>query len=177
MSRPCRLRRLAKDTRGTATLEFVIVFPLVMLLFVAVFETGIILTRQVMMEGSLDDAVRILRLARNLEVTAGDIEAAICNNTNAIPDCDDVLVIDLRVIEPPDYALPPENMLCVDRDDLTVRPDNEFDQGEDNELMLIRACAIIDRILPFSGFGLNLTRDATGGLHMVATTILVNEPD
>ena len=32
-------------------------------------------------------------------------------------------------------------------------------------------------LLPFSGFGLNLTRDDTGGLHMVSTSILVNEPD
>jgi len=158
-------------------MEFVIVFPLIMLLFVAVFETGIILTRQVMLEGSLADAVRVLRLAQNLEVTAGDIEQAICDNTRAIPDCDSVLVIDLRPIEPPDYALAAEDVLCVDRDDLTLRPDNAFDQGDDNELMLIRACAIVDRILPFSGFGLNLTRDATGGLHMVAATILVNEPD
>jgi len=167
----------ARCERGTSTLEFVIVFPLILLVFVAVFETGIILTRQVMMEGALDDAARVLRLAQDLEVSAGDIEAAICDNTSAIPDCDDVLVIDLRVIDPPDYLLPPDDVLCVDRDDRLVRPDNEFDQGSDNELMLIRACAVIDRILPFSGFGLNLTRDATGGLHMVAATILVNEPD
>jgi hypothetical protein len=172
-----RTRRFARRQDGTATMEFVIAFPLVMLLFVAVFESGIILTRQVMLEASLDDAVRVLRLARNLEVTADDIEDAICDNTTAVPDCDNVLVIDLRVIEPPNYDLPPDDILCVDRTDLTVRPGNEFDQGRDNQLMLIRACAVIDRILPFSGFGLNLTRDDTGGLHMVSTSILVNEPD
>jgi hypothetical protein len=34
--------------------------------------------------------------------------------------------------------------------------------------MMVRACMIIDRLLPFSGFGLNLTRDDSGGLHMMA---------
>jgi len=177
MTRPAAIARYLRGETGTATLEFVIVFPLIMLLFVAVFETGLILTRQVMLEGSLNDAVRVLRLAQDLELDADDIETAICNNTSAIPDCENVLVIDLRVIDPPHYELPEENLLCVDRNDLTLRPNNEFSQGEDNQLMLIRACAVIDRILPFSGLGLNLTRDATGGLHMVASTILVNEPD
>jgi hypothetical protein len=169
--------RFLAAREGTATLEFVIVFPLIILLFVAVFETGIILTRQVMLEGSLNDAARVLRLAQNLEVTAGDIEEAICNNTSAIPNCESVLVIDLRTIEPPLYEMPAADVLCVNRDDLTLRPGNAFHQGQDNQLMLIRACAVIDRILPLSGFGLNLTRDATGGLHMVSSTILVNEPD
>jgi hypothetical protein len=43
--------------------------------------------------------------------------------------------------------------------------------------MLVRACMIVDRILPFSGYGLNLTRDDSGGLHMMASSIFVNEPD
>lgn len=171
------LTAFARDERATATMEFVIVFPLIMMLFVAVFETGIILTRQVLLEGSLDDAVRVLRLAQNLTVDADDIEDAICDNTRAIPDCDNVLVIDLQLIAPPFYDLPEDDVLCVDRNDMTVQPDNRFNQGDDNQLMIIRACAIVDRLLPFSGYGLNLTRDDTGGLHMVSTSILVNEPD
>jgi hypothetical protein len=54
---------------------------------------------------------------------------------------------------------------------------NAFSTGADNELMMVRACMIIDRILPFSGFGLNLTRDDSGGLHMMAASVFVNEPD
>jgi len=166
-----------RDTHGASTMEFVIVFPVIMLLFVAVFETGTILTRQVLMERSLDNAVRMLRLAQNLTLQADDIEQAICDNTGAILDCEDVLTIDLQTIDRTTYAMPANDVLCVDRENLPVQPANTFEQGGDNDLVLIRACAVIDRILPLSGLGLNLTRDDTGGLHMVATSVFVNEPD
>ena len=171
------ITRFWRDESATATMEFVIVFPLVILFFIAVFETGLILSRQVLMERSLDDAVRTLRLVQGVSLTADDIEDAICANTAAIPDCDNVLVVDLRVIDQTTYSLPEEDVLCVDRNNIEVRPDNVFSQGQDNELILIRACAIVDQILPVSGFGLNLTRDDTGGMHMVAASIFVNEPD
>lgn len=174
---PPHIARFWRDDRATATMEFVIVFPLVILFFVAVFETGLILSRQVLMERSLDDAVRTLRLVQDITLDADDIEDAICDNTRSIPDCDNVLVVDLRVIDQTAYTLPENDVLCVDRDELDIRPNNAFNQGQDNELVLIRACAIVDRILPVSGFGLNLTRDDTGGMHMVAASVFVNEPN
>lgn len=180
-----QIARFARDERATATMEFVIMFPVVITLFIAVFENGVILTRQVLLERSLDEAVRLLRLARTITdaetgqpraLTAADISEAICDNTGAIPDCDTVLVVDLRVIDTTTYALPSADVSCVDRRDLTIQPANEFRQGQNNDLVVIRVCAIVDRLLPFSGFGLNLVRDDTGGLHIVASSVFVNEP-
>lgn len=182
---PHSIRSFARDERATATMEFVIMFPIVITLFIAVFENGVILTRQVLMERSLDEGVRLLRLVRNITdettglpraLTSDDIAEAICDNTRSIPKCREVLVVDLRVIDTNTYDMPSADVACVDRRDLSVRPANEFRAGQDNELIVIRVCAIIDRILPFSGFGLNLARDDTGGLHIVASSIFVNEP-
>jgi hypothetical protein len=172
-----QIRAFARDERATSTIEFVIMFPVVITLFVAVFETGMILTRQVLLERSLDEAVRILRLAQGLTLTADDIEEAICDNTSAIPRCDEVLVVDLRRINRSTYDIPTPDVVCVNRNDITVNPGNLFQQGQDNELILIRTCAIIDRILPFSGFALNLVRDDTGGIHITAASVFVNEPN
>jgi len=178
------IEAFARDEAATSTLEFVIIFPVVITLFIATFETGIILSRQVLMERSLDEAVRVLRLARTIldengnprPLTSNDIEDAICDNTRFIPECDDVLVVDLNVIDDTTYVVPTPDIVCVDRSNLPIQPANSFTPGGDHELVLIRACAIIDRILPFSGFGLNLARDDTGGLHMVAASVFVNEP-
>lgn len=180
------LRRYRQREDGTSTLEFVIMFPLVLVLFIAVFETGVILSRQVLLERSLDEAVRVLRLVRNVTdpatgepraLTAADIEDAICANTAAIPDCDRVLVVDLEVISRENYKLPDPDVLCVDRMELPVMPANQFNQGANNSLVLVQVCAVVERMLPLSGFGLNLTRDDTGGLHMVASSLFVNEPN
>ena len=144
----CKLiTRFARDERATATMEFVIMFPVVITLFIAVFENGVILTRQVLLERSLDEAVRLLRLARTITdaetgqpraLTAADISEAICDNTGAIPDCDTVLVVDLRVIDTTTYALPAADVSCVDRRDLTIQPANEFRQGQNNDLVVMQ---------------------------------------
>lgn len=179
------IRGFVRDDRATATLEFVIMFPVVITLFVAAFETGMILSRQVLLERSLDEAVRILRLVRTITdpvtgdprpLTAKDIEEAICDNTNAITNCDEALSVQLTRVNETTYDIPTPDVACVNREQIDVQPDNTFEQGVDNELILIRTCAVVDRILPFSGFGLNLVRDDTGGLHMTASSVFVNEP-
>lgn len=173
------LARFIRDERATSTLEFVIMFPVVCMLFVASFEAGTILSRQVLLERSLDEAVRILRLAQGLTLTGDDVADAICDNTSAIPGCNGVLEVQLTRINRQTYDIPTPDIACVNRSDVTIQPDNQFQQGQDNELILIRACAVVDPILPgvFFGFGLNLARDDSGGLHMVASSVFVNEPD
>lgn len=166
-------------------MEFVIMFPVVIALFIAAFETGMILSRQVLLERSLDEAVRTLRLVRTIvdpvtgvrrNLTDDDIQEAICNNTRSIPNCRAVLVVELTVIDNETYDIPAADVVCVNRNEINIKPANTFVPGRSNELMMIRTCAIVDRILPFSGFGLNLVRDDTGGIHMVASSIFVNEP-
>jgi len=169
------LSRFWKREDANATVEFVIVFPLVLLVFIAAFETAMLLTRQVMLEKALDGAVRYLRLTTGVSVTHDEIRTNICENTPVLPDCENSLLLDVRVIDETTYALPDYQLLCVDRTG-TATPANAFNPGSDNQLMLIRACAAVDRILPISGLGLDLTRDDTGAIHILAANIFVNEP-
>lgn len=170
------ISRFFRKEDANATVEFVIVFPLIVLIFVAAFETAMLLTRQVMMERALDSAVRYMRLTSGVSVTHNAIRDNICENSPILIDCQNSLLLDLRVIDQDSYNLPDYHTLCVDRSG-TVNPANEFNPGADNELMLIRTCALVDRILPISGLGLDLTRDDTGAIHITAATIFVNEPE
>lgn len=170
-------RRFARASDGTATMEFVILFPVIMILFIGSFETSMIMTRQVMLERTLDQAVRVLRLAQGVAVTADDIRTTICTNTDMLPDCMALLSVDLQQIDRATYDLPQDTALCIHRNDTSFVPNTGFTVGADNEIMLVRVCMIVDRVLPFSGFGLNLVRDDSGGLHMLAAAVFVNEPD
>lgn len=173
-----RLRAFRDDESATATLELAIVFPLLMIVFMASFETALILTRQIMLERVLDMSTRVLRLAQGVNTNAEAIRQTMCANTNMLPNCMELLTIDLIRIDRETYAMPDRNQICAGRgSDEIVAPENEFEIGMDNDFMLIRTCMIVDPILPMSGFGLNLARDNSGGMHMMATTIFVNEPD
>lgn len=169
------ISRFARREEANATVEFVIVFPVIILMFVAAFETAMLLTRQVMLERSLDSAVRHLRLTSGLSVTHDSIRDNICDNTAILLNCEEALTLDLRPINQTTYDLPDYHAMCIDRDG-EVTPANSFNPGVDNQLMLIRACALVDRILPLSGLGMQLTRDDTGAIHVTAATVFVNEP-
>jgi Flp pilus assembly protein TadG len=178
------LRRFVVDERATSTMEFVIMFPVVMLLFMAVFETGITLSRQVLLERSLESAARVLRLSQGVlqtetgaPLTPADIRTAICDNTRSIPNCHQSLVVEMLVIDTRNYVLPAANRACVNRQNLTIRPANSFQHRRQDQLVVIRTCTEIDRILPFSGFGLNLARNNTGGRYLVASAVFLNEPN
>ena len=167
------LSRFWKREDANATVEFVIVFPIILIVFIAAFETAMLLTRQVMLEKALDGAVRYMRLTSGLSVSHDAIRTNICDNTPLIPDCGNALLLDLRVVECHRVV---ECQWAVCRSG-TVTPANTFNPGAENQLMLVRACAAVDRILPISGLGLELTRDDTGAVHLMAATIFVNEPD
>ncbi len=173
-----RLRAFRDDESATATLELVIVFPLLMIVFMASFETAMILTRQIVLERVLDMSTRVLRLTQGVNTNAEEIRQTMCQNTTVLPNCLELLSIDLIRIDRTTYAMPPDNQICANRGaDEIVAPENEFEIGMDNDFMLIRTCLIVDTVLPMSGFGLNLARDDSGAMHMLATTIFVNEPD
>ena len=172
------LKEFWDDDSATATMELVIVFPLLMIIFIAAFESAMILTRQIMLERTLDMSVRVLRLAQGVTTNADTVRDTMCANTNLLPNCQELLTIDLQLIDRTTYAMPDSNQICAGRgEEIVIQPDNAFDSGADNDFLLIRTCLIVDRILPISGFGLNLARDDSGGMHMMATTIFVNEPD
>ena len=75
------IKRFLGTEDASATVEFVIVFPIILFLFVAAFESSMLLTRQVIMEKALDGAVRTLRLTSGLTTTHAAIRQNICDNT------------------------------------------------------------------------------------------------
>lgn len=186
-----RLRRAFRRDDGTASLEFVILFPVFVTVLISSMEMGVLLTRQVMLERALDVAVRDLRLGRAADqlgypedwdgdLTRDDIRELVCGYSPMITDCNANLLIELTRIDmdqvnTEDWEGFGGAVACVERG-ANVAPATQFVQGTTNELMLVRTCALVDPIFPTSGFSLNLPRDQTGAFAFVAQSIFVNEP-
>ncbi len=58
-----------------------------------------------------------------------------------------------------------------------ARATDAFNSGAGDELMLIRACAKFDPIVPTTGLGFHLPKDNTGAYALISTTAFVNEPE
>lgn len=176
----CRLRarltRAARDEDGTATIPFIIFLPFFLLLVMSALEMGTLMLRHVMLERALDMSVRDLRLGNIANPNHTDFKRLVCNRAGVIPDCTNVLLIELRPVSTVTWEPLASGPICVDRAE-PIKPVTTFSPGAGDDMMLIRACAKFDPIFPTSGLGFQLPKDNTGAYALVAATAFVNEPD
>ncbi|QQA43679.1 TadE/TadG family type IV pilus assembly protein [Pelagovum pacificum] len=167
-------RLFRKDKTGNATIEFCIVFPVFMVLTVSAFETGLLMTRQMMLERGLDMAVRAVRLGTGREVDDEALRKMICNGAGIIPECLTELKVEMVELDPRNWTDLPRRPDCVDRNNPTA-PSRNFVNGGSHELMVLRACALFDPIFPNFGIGIQLTKESKY-YALVSTSVFVMEP-
>ncbi len=170
------LRRFARDTRGTATVEFVIMAPVFFLVFMSSVEAGVLMVRNVMLERAVDLTVRNLRLGTWPTPEPALVKQSICDATLVIHDCMTSVLLEMRPVSTTTWAPLDPNAACVNRA-TRIDPLVEFKPGAQNEMMIVRACAIVDPVFPLTGLGLQLQKDTSGGYALTATSAFVNEPD
>ena len=170
-----RVRNRLRRDDGNATIEFVIIFPILMGLFLMVFETGLLMTRGVMLDRAVDISMRQLRLGTLVPMTHDGLKDSICANTVVIPDCGNVVLIELRAISTDTWTPLSGSTTCVDRSE-EIQPLLDFETGIQNEMMLVRVCAILDPFFPGTGLAARMQLDDTGGYALVAMSAYVNEP-
>ena len=171
---PRVLKRLRRED-GNATIEFVILFPLFMMLFFSAFEIGLVMVRQVMLDRATDISVRALRLGSWTNPTHDQMKRNICNLAGILPDCMNNIMIELRPVSTTTWTPLPSNPTCVDKD-AVISPPITFNGGLQNEMMLVRVCALMKPMFPTTGLGLRLPREGEDYYALVATTAFVNEP-
>jgi TadE-like protein len=173
-----RLTRFRRRETGNATIEFVILFPMFMILVVSGIEAGMLMTRQLMLERGLDLTMRELRLGEMGTPDHNSVRAEICKNAIIIPNCLQVMRLEMAEVDTSNWTIPLHGDRCVDRTaefNISDEPP-DFDAGERNKPMMIRACVVFDPMFPTAGLGAQLPRDASGGYRLMATTGFMNEP-
>ncbi len=171
------LRRKAQSEDGTATIPFLMFMPLFLMLVTSSVEMGLLMIRHVMLERSLDMAVRDLRLgAWNPPPDATQIKKRVCNGAGLIPDCMNVMAVELRRVSKATWSPLSAGAMCTNRDDLITADDNYIFNGSSNDLMLIRVCVKFKPIFPMTGLGAQMPKDPSGEYALVSSTAFVNEP-
>lgn len=170
-----RILRALRRQGGGASIEFVLVFPVLMALVGAIFEAGIATTRQVMLERALDLAMRDLRLGAMSAPSHDGLRRAICDRAAVIRDCEAAMLLELRPIDTDNWAGLDSPIRCIDRSE-EIAPVTQFRTGGAQALMLVRACVIVDPVVPVSALALALPRDGAGGYRLLAASVFVNEP-
>jgi hypothetical protein len=171
------LRKFLGSDDGNVTIEFVILFPVFFMILASIIEIGTLMTRNTMLARGLDVAVRDLRLGLPSSRDFDAFRQRICGVAVIIPDCIDVLQVELMPTSETDWTPLGEETRCVNRED-RIEPieSTSYVIGAENELMMIRACALFDPVVPTMGLSLLLPKDPGGSYALVATSAFVNEP-
>jgi Flp pilus assembly protein TadG len=170
-----RLARLQRSEDGAVTLEFVFVVTALLMVFMAAIETGVMMTRNIVLEQSVDVVMRNLRLGQYPAPTSDFIKAEICGRSTLITDCAEHIAIEMVPVDANTWIFPAENTPCIDRSQ-PVQPSITFNPGETNQIMLMRVCLIQEAMFPTTEFGELLPLDGQGGYGLIASTAFVNEP-
>lgn len=183
-----RLKGAAFGDDGNATIEFVILFPMIMFIFLSSFEVSIYLTRAVLLDRALDLNVRLLRLGSltvegwnpddgqpTSEQYQTEFKKRVCEDALIFKDCPNAISIELTRVSTDTWDLPQGRMVCVDRSE-EVQPAVEFSLSGQNDLMLVRACTVLDPFFGTTPYVMELPLDHTGGYIVAAASTFVNEP-
>ena len=175
------LRRIAQTEDGTATVELVILFPAFVLVMVNAIEASILMTRATLLDRGLDLAVRELRLNTEAPPSFDGFRALICEGAALLPGCLDALQVELQPVSTATWGLMDAPARCVDREEpiapLTEDNPDHYRAGASNQLMMVRACLVIDPLFPSYGLGALLPKDPSGGYRLIAVSAYVQEPE
>lgn len=165
---------------GVVTVEFVIVFPVFMFMFLMTFESGMVGLRHFALERGVDIAVRDVRIGLMPEPTPELLRTRICASAGLIPDCENQLQVEMIQLNPRAWVDPSPTVACVDRG-AAVQPPVAFTNTANNRLLFLRVCTRFDPVIPTSGIGKaivdNNSGTAAGGSYaLVATSAFVVEP-
>ena len=167
-----RLMQAVRREDGTAALDFVLVIPILLMIFMASFESGLLMVRHLMLEQAVDVTMRNLRIGLIKSPTAAVIKQEICGRSSILVNCNENIRIELT---PVSWNFPAAKTECVDRSEV-IQPSLNFNPGTANEVMLVRVCVVQDAMFPTTGVGLALPKDASGGYGLISVSAFVNEP-
>ena len=176
MSRWSGRRGFLRREDGNATVEFVIMFPLLMTLLITSVEIGSITFRHTMLDRAVDLTVRDIRLGTGTAPQYEQVRNAICERASVIPDCQKNVKIEMIRMDLRAWTPPPADYDCVNHVE-EVQPVRNFQNGMENEMILLRICAMFQPIFPVSALGRDILKiNATGYSAMISSTAFVQEP-
>lgn len=164
---------------GTATIEFVVLFPLFFSLLLMGLESGFYMVRSVMLERAVDLSVREIRLGNGNIPQFEDLRRDICENAVVLPNCTDSVQVHMERIdiEPGGVDKMRGAFRCITKNSsANALDDTDYDVGEENSMMVLRVCMMQDPFFPTTGIGAGLGKTTDGRFAIVATSAFVNEP-
>ncbi|HKL65544.1 MAG TPA: TadE/TadG family type IV pilus assembly protein [Roseovarius sp.] len=169
------LRRFARDRRGNASVEFVVLAPFLIMFILFAIELGMLSLRAALLERGLDIAVREVRLGTGTAPEHDEIKQIVCDNASVVWDCDAKLRLEMIPTDLRNFSTLNGAPDCTDAAEPS-KPVRNFIPGGQNQLMLLRACLKYSPLFPEAILGDALVKDSSGDVALTTVSAFVQEP-
>jgi Flp pilus assembly protein TadG len=136
----CILRRYRRSQSGVTAIEFAVVAPPFLALMLAIFEVGIMLFSEYVIEHGVGNASRMIRTGevQTEGMSATEFKTLVCGKLAGYLDCENNLHIDVRAFKDFDEVslpapLTPEGALSSE-----VTSDSHFEPGDPYQVVVVR---------------------------------------
>jgi hypothetical protein len=169
------LSRFGRDERGSSTIEFTMYFTTLFVILSASVELGNINLRHAMLERAVEVAVRDIRLNTGNVPTFDEVRTKICEEASVLDECASNLMLEMKQVQPTNFQPLPTVPDCINAAQ-EPRPVRQFDAGQDNDLMLIRACLKYNPVFPSAALAGVINMDEDGYAKLIVQSAFVQEP-
>lgn len=169
-----RLDACRRNESGAVSAEFMIAFPVILMIMFAAIDVGVTNMRQVFLSRAVDLSVREVRLG-NVSNSVR-LSELICSQTSMLPNCLQNITVEMRPIDTSTFDGLDDPFQCVNIED-EIRPAVTFIPGAGaQELMLIRVCVAAEPFLRITGMVNDMPVNGSNQYVIVNTSVFVNEP-
>ncbi len=157
------------------TIEFALWFPIFVAFICGTTELGLIAARHARLEFGVDAAVRLVQLETDQDVDHDTLVQTICDTAAIIPNCAENMMLEMRIQDLRGTLNIDNDAECTDRSE-EVNEQATFDNGDENQLMILRACVKFSPVFPTTGIASSLNRDGAGDYSLISVGAYVQEP-
>ncbi len=172
-----RIKRFRAEQDGSQTVEFITVLPFYFFFLFWGVEVGLSTLKNTELERALDMTVRDIRLGTGAAFQHDDIKDAICDRMAIAKNCEQNLQLEMITRDLRNWSAPPADANCIDHAEES-NPVRAFNNGGDNQLMILRACLKYKPVLPWTDMAeiMEANGDSSGYSRMIASSAFVQEP-
>ena len=173
-----KYKQFAGDTNGATAIEFALFSIPFLFILIGIIEMGLMFTAATLLQGATDDAARLIRTgqAQNSGSAQTMFEDMLCDKVSIFIPCGQLMYEVIRIDDEDGFSGASTNANIaqpqIDADgNLQI---GEFDPGEENSLVLVRAAYRYPLMTPFIAPFLADNND--GKRLLMSTAIVQNEP-
>jgi hypothetical protein len=165
--------RLA-DEEGSATVEFVVILPVFLLVLLSAIETGMLVVRQSLLERAAGITLREIKIDGSGSGSLSQHKQDFCEASILFAQCEQTVFFTFDTLDTDSWDLSGISSGCADATE-TVSPVTQFSPGLSSEISVIRICALFDPIFPSNGLGAKLQQTDAGQFAQVVHAAFVSE--